>query len=185
MSPIDADHSDSPDEDARVSVDTGRRGQRLICEGWFASHADSGTPGPHVHLRTSDAEDAVIRTDQLPNVVAALTTVAALVDRQWAREGDHYAAEVILRAPDPQDADVAEERRRRGLRFTQAVQENLADVLRLVMEATSTDEALINVASLLDLDEGAVMVGLARFDLLALTRPATERRLEILGSNPG
>lgn len=185
MSPTDADHGDSPDEDARVSVDTGRRGQRLICEGWFASHADSGTPGPHVHLRTSDAEDAVIRTDQLPNVVAALTTVAGRIDRQWVSEGDHYAAEVILRAPDPQDAGVAEERRRRGLRFTQAVQDNLADVTRLIVEATSTDEALVNVASLLDLDEGAVMVGLARFDLLSLTRPATEKRLEILGSNPG
>ena len=127
----------------------------------------------------------MIRTDQLPNVVAALTTVAARIDRQWASEGDHYAAEVILRAPDPQDADVAEERRRRGLRFTQAVQDNLADVTRLVMEATSTDEAVVNVASLLDLDEGAVMAGLARFDLLALTRPATERRLETLGGTTG
>lgn len=183
MSPTDAGHGDGHDEDARVSVDTGRRGQRLICEGWFASHADSGAPGPHVHLRTSDTEDAVIRTDQLPSVVAALTTVAARIDHQWASKGDDYAAEVILRAPDPQDPDVAEERRRRGLRFTQAVQDNLPDVTRLIMEATTTDEALVNVASLLDLDEGAVMAGLARFDLLALTRPATERRLETLGGN--
>ena len=55
--------------------------------------------------------------------------------------------------------------------------------MRLVMEATSTDEALANVASLLDLDEAEVMVGLARFDLLTLTRPATERRLEALGGH--
>jgi hypothetical protein len=180
MSPRDAGHGQDSDDDARVSIDSGRRGQRLICEGWFASHADSGTPGPHVHLRTSDAGAAVVRTDQVPDLIAALTTVAARIDRQWVSEGDHYAAEVVLRAPDPQDPEVAEEQRRRRLRFTQAVHENLTDVMRLVKEATSTDEALVNVAALLDLDEAEVMVGLARFDLLALTRPATERRINVL-----
>ena len=102
----------------------------------------------------------------MPDLIAALTTVAARIDRQWASEGDHYAAEVVLRSPDPQDPDVAEEQRRRRLRITQAVQENLTDVMRLVMEATSTDEALVNVASLLELDEAEAMVGLARFDLI-------------------
>lgn len=54
------------DDEAVVVLETGRRDQHLICEGWFASHADSGTPGPHLHLRTSDAETPVLRTDQLP-----------------------------------------------------------------------------------------------------------------------
>ena len=183
MAPTDPDHGQTPDDDAHVSIETGRRGQRLICEGWFASHADSGTPGPHVHLRTSDGGSAVVRTEQVPDLIAALTTVAGRIDRQWASDGDHYAAEVVLRAPDPQDPDVAEEQRRRRLRFVQAVQHNLSAVTRLIMEATSTDEALVNVAALLDLDEAEVMVGLARFDLLALTRPATERRLETLGGH--
>lgn len=121
----------------------------------------------------------------MPDLVAALTTVAARIDRQWEGEGDQYAAEVVLRSPDPQDPEVAEEQRRRRLRFIQAVQDNLTDVMRLVMEATSTDEALVDVATLLELDEGEVMIGLARFDLLTLTRPATERRLETLSGHTG
>ena len=176
--PTDSDDRD--DNDAVVAVETGRRGQRLICEGWFASHADSGTPGPHLHLRTSDAETPVLRTDQLPTLIAALTTVAERIDRLWAIDGDQYAAEVVLRSPDPQDPRVVKQRRRERLRCTQAVHENLPEVMRLLIEASSTDEALINIAALLNFDEVDVMVGLARFDLLTLTRPATERRLRIL-----
>ena len=168
------------DTDAVVAVETGRRGQRLICEGWFASHADSGTPGPHIHLRTSDAEPPVLRTDQLSTLITALTTVAERIDRLWATDGDQYAAEVVLRSPDPQDPRVIRQRRRKRLRFTQAVLDNLPDVMRLLTEASSTDEALIHIAALLDVDEVEVMVGLARFDLLTLTRPATERRLRLL-----
>ena len=69
-------HNDPTDSDDRevnnavVAVETGRRGQRLICEGWFASHAVGGTPGPHLHLRTSDAETPVLRTEQLPTLIA-------------------------------------------------------------------------------------------------------------------
>jgi hypothetical protein len=177
------DPFDSDDEDAVVAVDTGRRGQRLICEGWFASHADSGTPGPHLHLRTSDGETPVLRTDQLPTLIAALTTVAGRIDRLWATDGDQYAADVVLRAPDPQDSGVMERRRRDRLKFTQAVVDNLPEVTRLLTEASSTDEALINIAALLDVDEVDVMVGLARFDLLTLTRPATERRLRLLSES--
>lgn len=176
--PTDSDDRD--DNDAVVAVETGRRGQRLICEGWFASHADSGTPGPHLHLRTSDAETPVLRTDQLPTLIAALTTVAERIDGLWAIDGDQYAAEVVLGSPDPQDPRVVRQRRRERLRLTQAVHENLSEVMRLLIEASSTDEALINIAALLNFDEVDVMVCLARFDLLTLTRPATERRLRIL-----
>lgn len=174
------DSSDGEDREAVVAVDTGRRGQRLICEGWFASHADSGTPGPHLHLRTSDGETPVLRTDQLPTLIDALTTVAERIDRLWATDGDQYATEVVLRAPDPQDPRVIEQRRRERFSFTQAVLDNLPEVMRLLTEASSTDEALIKIAALLGVDEVDVMVGLARFDLLTLTRPATERRLRLL-----
>jgi hypothetical protein len=122
----------------------------------------------------------VLRTDQLPSFIEALTTVAERIDRLWAAEGDQYAAEIVLRPPDPQDPGVIEQRRRRHLRFTQAVFEHLPEVLRLLTEASSTDEALITVAALLGVEEVDVMVGLARFDLLSLTRPATERRLGLL-----
>jgi hypothetical protein len=177
----DSTNRDDPDDnEAVVTLETGRRGQRLICEGWFASHADSGTPGPHLHLRTSDGETPVLRTDQLPSLIAALTKVAGRIDRLWITDGDHYAADVVLRSPDPEDPRVVQQRRLKRLRFTQRVLDNLPEVMRLVTEASSTDEALINIAALFDVDEADVMVGLARFDLLALTRPATERRLRML-----
>lgn len=173
------------DTDAVVAVETARRGQRLICEGWFASHADSGTPGPHLHLRTSDAEPAVLRTDQLQTLVTALRTVAERIERLWATDGDQYAADVVLRSPNPQDPQVIRQRRQERLRFTQAVLDNLPDVVRMLTEASSTDEALTHISALLDVDEVDVMVGLARFDLLALTRPATERRLRTLAEPEG
>lgn len=175
-----ADGDGSGDDEAVVVLETGRRDQRLICEGWFASHADSGTPGPHVHLRTSDGATPVLRTDQLPHLVAALTTVAERVDLLWATHGKQYAAEVVLRAPDPQDPRVVRQGHLKRMRFTQDVLDNLAEVMRLLTEASSTDEALVDIAALLDVEEVDVMVGLARFDLLALTRPATERRLRML-----
>ncbi len=180
------DPTDSDDryDDAVVAVETGRRGQRLICEGWFASHADSGTPGPHLHLRTSDAETPVLRTDQLPHLIAALTTVAERIDRLWTTDGDQYAVEIILRGPDPQDPSVIRQRHHAQLSLTQAVHENVHEVMRLLIEAPSTDEALTNIGALLNIDEVDVMVALARFDLLTLTRPATERRLQVL-ADPG
>jgi hypothetical protein len=180
--PLDAqaDSDGTGDDEAVVVLETGRTNQRLICEGWFASHADSGTPGPHVHLRTSDAEAPVLRTDQLPNLVTALTTVAERIDRLWATHGAEYAAEVVSRAPDPQDPRVIQQRRLKRMRFSQDVLDNLPEVMRLLTAASSTDEALVTIAALLHLDEVDVMVGLARFDLLALTRPATERRLRML-----
>ena len=171
------------DEDPVAVVETGRRGQRLVCEGWFASHADSGTPGPHVHLRTSDQRDAVLRTDQVPAFVDALELVAGRIDRRWDADGDRYAADVVLRGPDPQDPEVARQAHLRRLRFVQAVGDRWPEVLRLVTGAESTDDALVAVSRLLGVSEVDVMVGLARFDLLALTRPATEQRLGLLAGD--
>ena len=122
----------------------------------------------------------MLRTDQLPTFIAALTTVAERIERLWATDGDQYAADVVMRSPDPQDPQVIEQHRHERLRFTQAVLDNLPDVMRLLTQASSTDEALIQIAALLDVDEVEVMVGLARFDLLALTGPATEQRLRVL-----
>ncbi|RYU10061.1 hypothetical protein [Nocardioides iriomotensis] len=133
-----------------------------------------------MHLRTSDGETPVLRTDQLPALVTALTTVAERIERLWETDGEQYAADVVLRSRDPQDPRVIRQRRRERLSLVQAVRDNLADVMRLLVEASSTDEALVDIAALLDVDEVDVMVGLARFDLLALTRPATERRLGLL-----
>jgi hypothetical protein len=186
MTPRDGDSADQSDAlDPTAAVTTGRRGQRLVCEGWFASHADSGTPGPHVHLRTSDGQDAVLRTDQVPHLVEALTAVAERIERSWAVEGAAYAERVVNQSPDPEDPDIVRRRQVERLRFTQRLAENLPEVSRLLTEASSTDEALAAVAALLGVDEVEVMVRLARFDLLALTRPATERRLQLLAEADG
>ena len=139
-------------------METGRRDQWLICEGWFASHADSGTPGPHLHLRTSDGQEPVLRTDQVPNLAEALTVVATRIDRMWALHGDEYAEKVVLRSPDPQDPEVT----------------------RLLARAASTDEALISIGALLGVAEAEVMYRLARVDMLSLTRAAYERRVRLL-----
>jgi hypothetical protein len=176
--PVDGD-------DSQIEIDTGRRGQRLVLEGWFASHADSGTPGPHVHLRTSDRETIVVRADRVPDVIEALARAARHVEGQWASHGEEYAADVVLRSPDPQDPAVAEALRLRRLRFTQAVRDNVEEVVRLLTDASSTDEAIDSVAAALHVDAVDVMVGLARFDLLALTRPATERRLAVIEDAQG
>jgi len=181
MTPRDAAADNGADaEDATAEVETGRRGQRLICDGWFASHADSGTPGPHTHLRTSDGQDPVLHTDQVPNFVEALTVVAKRIDRMWTEQGDEYAATVVLRSPDPQDADVIRQRHIDHLRFMQGVADNLPEVTRLLSKAESTDEALANIGALLGVEEADVMYRLARFNMLGLTRAAYERRLRLL-----
>jgi hypothetical protein len=181
MTPHGSATSDGSDEqDPTAAVDTGRRGQRLICEGWFASHADSGAPGAHVHLRTTDGQDPVLRTDQVPNLVEALSVVADRIDRLWAAEGAEYAETVVLRSPDPQDPEVVRQRHLARLRFTQGVAENLPEVMRLLTEASTIDDALVTIAGLLRVDEGEVMARLARFDLLTLTRQATEARLRAI-----
>jgi hypothetical protein len=180
MTPNDSHDNRDESDDSEVAIDTGRRGQRLIFEGWFASHADSGTPGPHVHLRTSDQETAVVRTDQVPKVIEALTKAAKHVEQLWNTHGDEYAAEVVLRWPDPQDPAVIEEQRQKRLKFIQAVRDNVTEVMRMLTDASSTDEALDSIAALLGVDAADVMMELARFDLLALTRPATSGRLTII-----
>lgn len=66
------------------------------------------------------------------------------------------------------------------LRFVQAVAENTTQVIALITRARTVDEAVVAVSRLLDVDEVTVMSGLAQFNLLALTGPATERRAELL-----
>jgi hypothetical protein len=78
---------DGDDGDPQASLDTGIRNQRLVVAGWGASHADTGTPGPHVHLSTGDGHDPVLRTSQVPALVDALHAVGARIDRMWERDG--------------------------------------------------------------------------------------------------
>jgi hypothetical protein len=101
-------------EDAQVAMDTGIRDQRLIVSGWFASHADSGTRGPHVHLGTGDGRDPVLRTSQIPELVDALNLVGGRIDRMWETDGAEYP---FPDAPDDNDPAVIRRRRIDHLTF--------------------------------------------------------------------
>ena len=180
MTRDEATADEGSDAEATAAVETGRRDQWLICEGWFASHADSGIPGPHLHLRTSDGQDPVLRTDQVPNLAEALTVVATRLDRMWALHGDEYAEKVVLRSPDPQDPEVIRQAHVDHMRFTQRIADNLPEVTRLLARAASTDEALVGIGALLGVAEAEVMYRLERFDMLSLTRAAYERRVRLL-----
>ncbi len=165
---------------ALADLGTGILGQRLILEGWFASHADGGTPGPHVHLRTSDRRDAVVRTDQIPELIAALTQVAERIERLWDTDGEEYTETVIRHSPDPNDPAWIRDNQIQHLELTDLIAANLPEVARLLLEADSTDDALTSVAVLLGVDEADVLVRLANFDLLSMTRAAAERRVSML-----
>lgn len=160
------------EEDAEARIATAVRDQSLILEGWFASHADSGTSGPHVHLRTSDNQDAVIRTDQVQEVTERLSQVAGRINRLWESHGQEYTDEVLKHSPDPNDPELTRLRRIKYLEFTERLAVHLPDVVGLLMEAESTDEALVSIARLLEVEEVEAMDRLSGFDLLSLTRPA-------------
>jgi hypothetical protein len=77
-------------EDATASMKTGVYGQILNINGWFASHADGGTPGPHVQLVANGINGAVLKTSQIPELIEYLNLVAQRIDRLWEREGEAY-----------------------------------------------------------------------------------------------
>lgn len=170
------------DDAAQGSMPSARRGRSVVVEGWFASHADAGTPGPHLRLRASDLEELVVRTDQVPLLCALLQSVAERTEARWAADGERYADEVVRRAPDPQDPEVERAAALDRLRFAAAVDERAEEVLALVRAAGSTDEAVEAVAALLGTDPAQALVRLARFNLLGLTRPAVRRRTELLAA---
>lgn len=82
-----ATQQESDDGDPVAAVRTRIRDQWLVVSGWGASHADAGTPGPHVHLSTNDGSTPVLRTSQVPDLVDALHTVGGRVDRMWEEDG--------------------------------------------------------------------------------------------------
>jgi len=68
-------------EDPTASMTTGVHGQVLAIDGWSASHADTGTPGPHVRLLANGINGAVLKTSQVPELIECLNLVAGRIDR--------------------------------------------------------------------------------------------------------
>ncbi|TQK71521.1 hypothetical protein [Nocardioides sp. SLBN-35] len=169
-----------PSRELTAAMPSARRNQSVVVSGWFATHADAGTPGPHLRVSASDLEDLVVRTDQVPQLCALLQLMARRVEESWAVDGEQYADEVVRRAPDPQDPAVERAAALDRLRFAAAVGDRLEEVVAVIRAAESTDEAIDEVAALLDLDPGPVLGRLTRFNLLGLTRPATARRWQLI-----
>ena len=160
------------DGSASASVRTGRRGQWLNADGWIASHADSGTPGPHVRVNTNDRQDAVLKTSQVPGFVAALTRVAERIDRMWAEgAGDGYPF-----GPDHNDPAVIRQQRIQELDFFERLQTRLPEVVAVLLAAEEHHAASAEIAELLGVDELAVEHRLRKVNLFGFTRVAAAAR---------
>ena len=160
------------DGSATARVRTGRHGQWLDADGWIASHADSGTPGPHVHVSTNDRQNAVLKTSQVPGFVAALTRVAGRIDRQWADgAGDDYPF-----GPDHNDPAVIRQERIAELEFFELLHARLPEVVALLFGAEEHHAASAGIAELLGVDERAVERRLRGVDLFGFTRVAAAAR---------
>lgn len=173
----DAETEDRDTGDAEVALRTGIRDQWLVVSGWGASHADTGTPGPHVHLGTNDGRDPVLRTSQIPELVDAVNLVGARIDRMWQEDG---ATWFTGDEPDDNDPAVIRRRRIKDLEFHDRVAANLPAVLAAITQAESSTDAAETLAPLLGVDDLEVLGRLSRFSWMSLTRGARAARAEKL-----
>ena len=165
------------DGDAQAALRTGIRDQWLVVSGWGASHADSGTPGPHIHLSTNDGSNPVIKTSQIPDVVEALHKVGGRIDQMWKRDGETW-----FTGDEPDDNDPAYRRQRRveDLELHSRIADQWTEVARILLEAADTDEAVALLALMLGVDEVQVLSRLNRFSLFTVTRGARAAREQSL-----
>lgn len=154
-----------------------------MINGWFASHADSGAPGPHVHLHVSGDMDAVLRTNQIPALVEGLNTVADRIERQWESEGEDFLeATDFARAPDPNDPAFQRQRQIEDLELHSLIADHWAEIATVLLDAEDTTDAIERIGSLLGVDPVRVLVRLDRFSLFTLTRGARQARASTLGT---
>ena len=160
-------------EDATASMKTGVTGQVLAIHGWFASHADTGTPGPHVRLVAKGINGAVLKTSQIPELIECLNLVAERIDRQWEREGDEY-----LRgfgdAPDDNDPAVIRQRRIDHLVLLQNLRTHFSEIAEILLRSQDMHDASTAIAPLLGIDEVKVISRLNSINLFAMTRTPNE-----------
>jgi hypothetical protein len=169
--------SEDEDEDAQAVVDTGIRDQQLVISGWGASHADSGTPGPHVHLSTNDRQNAVLKTSQIPQLVDALQTVGERIDRMWEQDG---ATWFTGDEPDDNDPTVIQQRHIHHLVLLDNLRTHFAEVAEILLRSNDLHDASAAIAPLLGIDETEVSYQLNSINLFAMTRTPSEARTEKL-----
>lgn len=163
--------SDEDPEDTQASLDTGIRDQTLVVSGWFASHADSGTPGPHVHLRTNDRRNPVLKTSQIPDLVDALHTVGGRIDRMWDEEG---ATWFTGGEPDDNDPAVIRQRKIDELVLLDNLRTHFSEIAEILLRSEDMHDASTAIAPLLGIDEVEVTYRLNSINLFAMTRVPNE-----------
>ena len=167
---------DEPHE-TEVALDTGLRDQRLVVSGWFASHADSGTPGPHVHLSTNDKRNPVLKTSQIPELVEALQVVGGHIDRMWEEKGETW---FTGDEPDPNDPTVIRQRQIEQLVFLDNLRANFSQIAEILLQSEDMHGASAAIAPLLGMDEVEILGRLNSINLFAMTRVPTEAGREKL-----
>ena len=158
-------------EDAAASMRTGVYGQVLGISGWFASHADTGTPGPHVRLWANGINGAVLKTNQIPELIECLNLVAERIDRLWEREGDEYP---FPDAPDDNDPAVIRQRRIDHLVLLQNLRTHFSEIADILLRSQDMHDASTAIAPLLGIDEVEVTSQLNSINLFAMTRTPSE-----------
>src|SRR3954451_4643505 len=138
-------HPEHQGDDAQAAIDTGIRGQRMAVSGWFASHADSGTQGPHVHLSTNDRRDAVLKTSQIPELVDALNAVGGRIDRLWETDGADYPFSDV----DDNDPAVIRQRRIEQLVLLDNLRDHFTEIAEILLRSDDLHDASTAIAPLL------------------------------------
>jgi hypothetical protein len=160
-------------EDATARMGTGVYGQFLNIDGWFASHADTGTPGPHVRLVADGINGAVLKTSQIPELIECLNLVAERIDRQWERGGDEFLRD-FGDAPDDNDPTVIRERRIAHLVLLQNLRTRFPEIAEILLRSQDMHDASAAIAPLLGIDEMEVAYRLNSINLFAMTRTPSE-----------
>ena len=160
-------------EDATAIMTTGVKGQVVRINGWFASHADSGTPGPHVRLVAKGNNGAVLKTSQVPEFIECVSLVAERIDRQWERDGEEYLRN-FGDAPDDNDPAVQRDRRIAHLVLLQNLRTHFSQIAEILLQAQDMHDASSAIAPLLGIEEMEVTYRLNGINLFAMTRTPSE-----------
>lgn len=156
---------------------TGVSGQILAIDGWLASHADTGTRGPHVRLVANGINGAVLKTSQIPELIECLNLVAERIDRLWEREGDRYP---FGDAPDDNDPAVIRQRRIEHLVLLENLRTHFSEIADILVRSDDVHGASAAIAPLLGIDEFEVSYRLNSINLFAMTRRPSEARAKEL-----
>lgn len=164
------------DEDAQAALETGIRDQLLVISGWVASHADSGTPGPHVHLSTNDGQNPVLKTSQIPKLIDALHVVVERVERLWETDGAVHP----LGEPDDNDPAVIRQRRIDYLVLLDNLRAHFPEIGEILLRSHDMHDASTAIAPLLGIDATEVSFRLNSINLFAMTHTPSEAIAEEL-----